>query len=209
MEPDATVQQTGAQKEGTTDNKEPSANTVEWDKEPAAPRQVAGESQAQFWHRQFAHIRNKGRLQIQVCITWNCTVKVPTHCFWRKKRWGPLQKLLWHRLQGRCKARTQVPMSAGFYNSIVSELDYTLGSRPSRAVMGAPPPNPYERAALFMDHLDATDASPARKVPATLQLEDVHIIEQFYNQLCLLVQAQKASDPASLLCIHNVCPFKP
>lgn len=96
-------------------------------------------------------------------------------------------------------------MSAGFYNAIVSELEYTLGSRPSRAAIGAPPPNPYERAKMFMDHIDAVDASPMRKVPATLQMEDVHILEQFYSQLCLLVQAQKASDPASLLCIHNVC----
>ena len=95
-------------------------------------------------------------------------------------------------------------MSAGFYNSITSELEYTLGSRPARAAVGAPPKNPYDRAKLFMDHIDAVDVSPTKKVPATLQMEDVHILEQFYSRLCLLVQAQKASDPASLLCIHNV-----
>lgn len=115
-----------------------------------------------------------------------------------------VQRLLWQRLQGRCQARAQIPLSAGFYNAIVSELEYTLGSRPARAAVGAPPPNPYERAKMFIDHVDAVDASPTRKVPATLQMEDVHILEQFYSQLCLLVQAQKASDPASLLCVHNV-----
>ena len=55
-----------------------------------------------------------------------------------------------------------------------------------------------------MDHIDTVDAPPSKKIPATLQIEDVHILEQFYSQLCLLVQAQKAWDPASLLCIHNV-----
>jgi hypothetical protein len=116
-----------------------------------------------------------------------------------------MQKLLWQRLQGRCEARALIPVSAGLYNAIVSELEYTLGSSASRAIAGVPPPNPYERAKMFMDNVDPADSAPVRKVPATLQMEDVHILEQFYSQLCLLVQAQKASDPASLLCVHNVC----
>lgn len=48
------------------------------------------------------------------------------------------------------------------------------------------------------------DAAPVRKAPGQLQLEDVHILERFYNQLSLLVEAQCPSDPLSLLCVQYV-----
>ena len=37
-----------------------------FEKAPDPPRAAAGETHAQFWHRHFAHVRNKGRHQIQV-----------------------------------------------------------------------------------------------------------------------------------------------
>jgi hypothetical protein len=39
-----------------------------WEKVPDPPQHVSGESRAEFWRRQFAHVRNKGRQQIQVRI---------------------------------------------------------------------------------------------------------------------------------------------
>lgn len=113
-----------------------------------------------------------------------------------------MQRLLWQRLQGRCQARAQPALAAGFYNAIVSELEYSLGHRPACAVAGMPPRDPYDQARMFMDHVQ--DSSPARKAPGQLQLDDVHILERFYNQLCLLVEAQCPSDPMSLLCVQHV-----
>jgi hypothetical protein len=54
-----------------------------------------------------------------------------------------------------------------------------------------------------MDHASPT-GSPVRRAGATLQLEDVHLLERFYNQLCLLVEAQKSSDPLSLVVVQMV-----
>lgn len=118
-----------------------------------------------------------------------------------------LQRLLWQRLQGRCEARAQPALAAGFYNAIVSELEYSLGNRPACAAAGMPPRDPYDQARMFMDHVQ--DSSPVRKAPGQLQLEDVHILERFYNQLCLLVEAQCPSDPMSLLCVQHVRPKSP
>lgn len=40
---------------------------VQWKEVLDPPQAPVGETHAQFWHRHFAHVRNKGRLQIQVC----------------------------------------------------------------------------------------------------------------------------------------------
>eukprot|EP00892_Ulva_mutabilis_P006737 jgi/Ulvmu1/4435/UM002_0160.1 len=138
---------------------------------------IQPEHTVRHWHIRFMQAKAKGRIQ--------------------------MQRLLWQRLQGRCQARAQSGLAAGFYNAIVSELEYSLGHRPACAVAGIPPRDPYDQAKMFMDHVQ-DDTAPVRKAPGQLQLEDVHILERFYNQLCLLVEAQCPSDPMSLLCVQNV-----
>ena len=89
------------------------------------------------------------------------------------------------------------------YNAITAEMDYSLGHRSVCACRGAPPRDPYDRAKLFTDHM-AASSNPMTRTAATLQLGDVHLLERFYNQMCLLVEAQKASDPLSLIVVQLV-----
>jgi hypothetical protein len=114
-----------------------------------------------------------------------------------------LQEMLWQRVQGRSKARSDAALAAGMYNAVTSEMESSPGSHSVCAHRGQPPRDPYERARLFVDHM-TSEASPMRRSAATLQLEDVHLLERFYNQLCLLVEAQKASDPLSLFIVQLV-----
>ena len=128
------------------------------------------------WHNDFLEIRQRGR--------------------------AAMQELLWARLQGRSEARTHAGRAAGMYHAVTAELTRNPAGLPTRARCGAPPPNIYERAKLFED--DATNSMPLRKAAAALQLEDVQLLERFYSQLVLLVEAQKASDPLSLVVVHTV-----
>jgi hypothetical protein len=115
----------------------------------------------------------------------------------------PVQEILWHRLQGRCRARTDPSLSMGFYKAIMAELDYNLGRRPAHAQLNSPPRDPYNQAQLFVDSMQH-DEGMSRPQTVGLQMEDVHLLERFYQQLCLLVEAQKASDPMSLVVVQLV-----
>jgi hypothetical protein len=111
--------------------------------------------------------------------------------------------MLWHRLQGRVRARTDASLAMGFYNAVMSELDYHLGKRPANAHTSCPPRDPYNQAQLFVDSMQVEDGHSKQQVVG-LQMEDVHLLERFYQQLCLLVEAQKASDPMSLIIVQLV-----
>lgn len=67
VQPPAHVQQDGA---ACTTEAESEADITEaqWEKVPEPPQPSVGETPARLWHRQFAHVRNKGRQQIQVCV---------------------------------------------------------------------------------------------------------------------------------------------
>ena len=79
-----------------------------------------------------------------------------------------------------------------------------MGVRPACSRLGVPPRNPFQQAELFIGHL-ANTSGQMGKTMTLLELEDVHLLERFYNQLCLLVEAQRASEPLSLLVIQLVC----
>jgi hypothetical protein len=118
-----------------------------------------------------------------------------------------LQELLWLRVRGRCSARSRATLSAGLYHATTADLDRTGGMLPACARRGRSPTNPYARAKRYVN-VDA-DAPPARRAGAALQLEDVTLLERFYNQLCLLVEAQKSSDPQSLIIVQLVRGLRP
>jgi hypothetical protein len=114
-----------------------------------------------------------------------------------------LQKLLWTRLRGRYDSRTNPALTAGLWKALEAELEFAGGHLSTAIVHERAPWDLYDRAKLCMDHASPT-GSPVRRAGATLQLEDVHLLERFYNQLCLLVEAQKSSDPLSLVVVQMV-----
>ena len=114
-----------------------------------------------------------------------------------------LQEMLWTRLQGRCASRSSTALTAGLCKAMAAELAFSGGTLGNVIMRGKPPRDPYDQAKLFIDH-DSDGPSGARRTGASLQLEDVHLLERFYNQLCLLVEAQKASDPLSLVIVQLV-----
>ena len=41
----------------------------------------------------------------------------------------------------------------------------------------------------------------------TLDPEELRVLQRFYDQVCALVEAQRMSDPLSLMIIHKVCQY--
>ena len=113
-----------------------------------------------------------------------------------------MQELLYGRAKGRCAARMQPALAAALYTSTTAYLDRHGGLSTASARNGCAPRNPFLRAKMYVD--TGSVQAPVRRVPATLQLEDVQLLERFYNQLCLLVEAQKSSDPLSLIIVQMV-----
>lgn len=87
--------------------------------------------------------------------------------------------------------------------AILSELEFHLGRRPANAHLHSPPRDPYNQAKLFVDSAKQSDPA-SRPQTVGLTMDDVHLLERFYSQLCLLVEAQKASDPMSLIIVQLV-----
>lgn len=68
---------------------------------------------------------------------------------------------------------------------------------------GRPPRDPWERSKHF-----TAEVPPARggtvALSVSLEIEDILLMERVYEQLCLLVQFQRPSDPLSLALLHMV-----
>lgn len=47
-------------------------------------------------------------------------------------------------------------------------------------------------------------AQTAARAAQTLDPEELRVLQRFYDQLCALVEAQRMSDPLSLMVIHKV-----
>lgn len=106
-------------------------------------------------------------------------------------------------MRGRCDSRTNAALTAGLWKALEAELTFAGGHLSTAILREQIPWDPYTQAKLFMDNVNST-GSPVRRAGLALQLEDVHLLERFYNQLCLLVEAQKSSDPLSLVVVQLV-----
>lgn len=54
------------------------------------------------------------------------------------------------------------------------------------------------QAKYFMEHGARKGASRKRPTSGPVDMEEIAILERFYNQLCLLVERQRVSDPCSI-----------
>eukprot|EP00873_Tetraselmis_striata_P040367 jgi/Tetstr1/460631/TSEL_005828.t1 len=62
-------------------------------------------------------------------------------------------------------------------------------------------------AKYFMEHGARKGQSRKRPTAGPVDMEEIELLERFYNQLCLLVERQRVSDPASvalLLCVKEL-----
>eukprot|EP00798_Chlamydomonas_sp_ICE-L_P016563 gene16563-22793_t len=127
------------------------------------------------WHNKFMDIREKGR--------------------------NSLQAALYQRAEGRFKARTNAPMAANMSSLLMADLDLVQGKFKPYAT-GKLPANPFTKMEVTWA---AQENRRARTAKATaLDPEELKALQRFYDQLCALVEAQRMSDPLSLMIIHKV-----
>mmetsp|Transcript_14541 Transcript_14541/g.31649 ORF Transcript_14541/g.31649 Transcript_14541/m.31649 type:complete len:677 (+) Transcript_14541:102-2132(+) len=145
--------------------------------EKAVPARGEEDNPVYNWHNKFVEVRHRGR--------------------------NNLQQALYERAEGRYKARTTPAMTANLSSILMADLDLVQGKKVPYASVGVKPTSPYLK-------MEATWAAQEenRKVRTqraqTLDPEELRVLQRFYDQLCALVEAQRMSDPLSLMVIHKV-----
>lgn len=125
----------------------------------------------------------------------------------RQQMRSKLQEDLWRRAQARGMARQSQPMAAGFASYLISDLDASSGVRESYHRPGTVPADIWQHAKYFMEHGARKGQSRKRPTAGPVDMEEIELLERFYNQLCLLVERQRVSDPCSvalLLCVKEL-----
>ncbi|GAX78897.1 hypothetical protein CEUSTIGMA_g6336.t1 [Chlamydomonas eustigma] len=129
------------------------------------------------WHNKFVEVRQRGRTT--------------------------LQQALYGRSEGRYKARSFEKMTANLCGLLMGDLDQVRGRKVPYASVGVEPKNPY----LKMEaEWSAQEQSRKMRTQRALALdpEELKALQKFYDQLCSLVEAQRMSDPLSLMVVHKI-----
>jgi len=144
---------------------------------PTVPARGDEDNPVYSWHNNFLRVRQQGR--------------------------ASLQAALHERAQGRYRARTLGPMAANLSSILMADLDLVKGRQMNYASHGAAPRSPYVKMDASWGALQERAANAARAAEC-LDPEEVRVLQRFYDQLCALVEAQRMSDPLSLMVVHTV-----
>lgn len=106
-------------------------------------------------------------------------------------------------MRGRTAARTCASRAAGMYIAVTGDLDRRGNTMPGCARKRAPPPDPYTRAAVCEEQL--MEDVPYKRAAAALQLEDVQLLERFYNQLVRYWGGGACLHEPCMVCTLCVC----
>lgn len=121
----------------------------------------------------------------------------------RQKGREALQQVLYERSRGRYKARTFGHMAANLCGLLMLDLSEVHGKKIPYVSVGVVPNNPYKK---MEDAWAAQEET--RKVrnqrAQTLDPDQLRVMQRFYDQLCALVEAQRMSDPLSLMVVQRV-----
>jgi len=122
----------------------------------------------------------------------------------RQEGAAALQKVLWDRAQARAATRNQGVLARAMMDVIDASLERSDGVPTVAAVRpGTMPTSIYQRAAAHLAAKGAALQSSA-KPGRTLNAEELAVLQRFYEQLCVVVEQQKMSDPTSLMVVHKV-----
>ncbi|GFH11799.1 uncharacterized protein HaLaN_07357 [Haematococcus lacustris] len=144
---------------------------------PAVPMRGDEDNPVYTWHNHFVKVRHAGR--------------------------AALQQALWERAEGRFRARTVGPMAANLSSILMADLDIVRGQQQPYASPGSSPLSPYVKMDASWEALQKR-AQVAARAAQQLDPEELRVLQRFYDQLCALVEAQRMSDPLSLMVIHKV-----
>lgn len=144
--------------------------------EKALPAKGDAKNPVYGWHNKFMEVRERGRNQLQAA--------------------------LYQRAEGRFKARTNAPMAANMSSLLMADLDLVAGKKLPYSI-GKMPANPFTKMEVSWAAQEENRRARTAKAQA-LDPEELRALQRFYDQLCALVEAQRMSDPLSLMIIHKV-----
>jgi hypothetical protein len=107
-------------------------------------------------------------------------------------------------VQGLCAVHSQSGLVSSTLNSIhfpCHQVAVLLADHTHHT--GLVPESPYVKMDASWAALQAR-AQTAARAAQTLDPEELRVLQRFYDQLCALVEAQRMSDPLSLMVIHKV-----
>ncbi|GMH43887.1 hypothetical protein BSKO_11821 [Bryopsis sp. KO-2023] len=118
-----------------------------------------------------------------------------------------LQLALWERVQRRKLARGSANLVQGVSTAVIQDMDTRVGNRPTTMASTTTrilPMDPWQRGMRFSNTAPGAGKKGNTETLTPRNVEDIQLMECFYEQLCFLVEGLRQSDPLSLLVVQQV-----
>uniref|UniRef100_A0A7R9YUG4 Uncharacterized protein n=1 Tax=Chlamydomonas euryale TaxID=1486919 RepID=A0A7R9YUG4_9CHLO len=145
--------------------------------EPSVPERGREDDPVYGWHNKFVEVRQRAR--------------------------ESLTQALYERSAGRFKARSYAKMGTNLAGLLMADLEQVKGKKTPYVSLRKAPENPYAKMEETWEQQEEARRARTQRAHA-LDPEELRVMQRFYDQLCALVEAQRTSDPLSLMVVHKV-----